>query len=73
MTYPIDRVRDRYMNDATFHAYVDMMRKAIVELHLTPGEVREAAMLAAIIEEERRPAAYVIPLDQDLLKRGPYR
>lgn len=50
----LDQVRERYLNDAHFHGYVDMMRKAIVDLHLTPSELREAAMLAALIEEENR-------------------
>jgi len=50
----LDQVRDRYRHDTMFHTYVDMMRKAIGDLHLTPGELRDAAMLAALIEEERR-------------------
>lgn len=68
---PLNKVRERYENDPVFHRYVDMMRMAIQELHLTPSELREAAMLAAIIEEERRPpepfhydpACPPIPLD----------
>jgi hypothetical protein len=56
--YPIDKVRERYQNDTVFHIYVDMMRKAIVELNLTPSELREAAMLAAILEEERNPRPF---------------
>jgi hypothetical protein len=49
------KVSDRYDNDVVFARYVDMMRHCIKELHLTPSEMREAAMLACIIEEERRP------------------
>jgi hypothetical protein len=51
MTYPIDKVRDRYQNDAMFHALVDNLRAAILRMDLTPSEVREAAMLACIMEE----------------------
>ena len=50
----LDQVRDRYRHDTMFHTYVDMMRKCIVDLHLTPGELRDAAMLAALIELEWR-------------------
>jgi hypothetical protein len=48
-------IRERYLTDATFHAIVDSMRAIISGAHLTPSEVREAAMLACIIEDERRP------------------
>jgi len=48
-------IRDRYLTDATFHAVVTSMRALISGAQLTPSEVREAAMLACIIEEEHRP------------------
>lgn len=46
-------VRDRYQNDPKFHALVDMMHAAIDRADFTPTEIREAAMLAQIIYEER--------------------
>lgn len=50
-----DDTRRRYRNDPVFHSMVNALRGAIRELMLTPSEVREAAMLACVIEEERRP------------------
>jgi len=70
---PLESVRERYRIDPTFRAYVDAMRKAIVELHLTPGELRDAAVLAATLEEERRPVPLVAtPIAPDH-HGGPYR
>ena len=46
----------RYRTDPAFHQIVDVLTKAIEEMHLTPGEVREAAMLAAIHFEMRNPS-----------------
>jgi hypothetical protein len=51
----LDKLYDRYHHDPVFARYVDMMRMAIVELHLGPGEIRDCAMLASYIEVERRP------------------
>lgn len=51
-----DDVKRRYLNDPVFHAAVEMMRLFLQQAQLAPSEVREAAMLACIIEEERRPA-----------------
>lgn len=48
--------RERYRRDPMFHALVDMLRSAIARADYTPTEVREAAMLACIIEEQNRPA-----------------
>ncbi len=46
----------RYLNDPVFHAAVEMLRSFLQQARLTPSEVREAAMMACIIEEERKPA-----------------
>jgi hypothetical protein len=51
----IDKLRDRYHRDPTFKAFVEIMTAGIRQLKLTPSEMREAAMLASIITEERRP------------------
>lgn len=51
---PYDRVRERYLHDAAFKQAVDVMQSMVMGLHLTPSEVREAAMLACIMIEERR-------------------
>ena len=50
-----DDVKRRYQNDPVFHAAVEMMRSLLRTANLAPSEVREAAMLACIIEEEGRP------------------
>jgi hypothetical protein len=48
--------RERYLRDAEFHALVDQMRIFIRNCQYTPTELREAAILAATIELELRPA-----------------
>lgn len=75
--YPIDRVRERYRNDPVFHGYVDTMRMCIKELHLDPSELREAAMLASIMESEQELSAFTVKVltdaELDQWKKGPYR
>lgn len=39
----------------TFHNLVDVLHAEIIAAHFTPTEIREAAMLAQILYEERRP------------------
>jgi hypothetical protein len=55
MTAPYDRVRERYQHDQAFAATVDCLQGIVLNLHLTPSELREAAMLACILVEERYP------------------
>jgi hypothetical protein len=43
----------RYQHDAVFHNLVDTLVQAIENCDYTPTEIREAAVLAAIIHEER--------------------
>jgi hypothetical protein len=59
-------VRARYLTDAAFHTIVDSMRALISGAQLTPSEVREAAMMACIIEEEHRPAAPLTCSDEEM-------
>lgn len=42
------KLEERYRNDATFHAMVNALYQQIELLNLTPSEIREAAMFAAI-------------------------
>lgn len=44
----------RYRNDPTYHAVVQYLESILHEMRLTPGELRDAAMLAAIHFEQRR-------------------
>jgi hypothetical protein len=48
-------IRERYQQDATFAAVVDFIRWGIRENKYTPSEVREAAVLAAYLEECANP------------------
>ncbi len=51
---PFDRTTERYDNDVAFRSIVDMMQSIMLQLHLTPSEVREAAMFACILVERRK-------------------
>lgn len=42
----IESLTRRYHNDVNFKMTVDMMMHTIMNLHLSPSEVREAAMFA---------------------------
>ena len=44
----------RYQTDASFRQLVDMLYSLIDHAEYTPTEIREAAMLAHILYEERR-------------------
>jgi hypothetical protein len=46
-------IRDRYQNDAAFRTLVDTLHSVIERGDFTPTEIREAAMLAQIMYEER--------------------
>lgn len=45
---------ERYQTDAQFRQLVDLMYSYIDHAQFTPSEIREAAMLAHILYEERR-------------------
>jgi hypothetical protein len=49
----LDRLGERYRNDVTFKAMVDLLRSMVERLELTPSEVREAAVFACMMVEER--------------------
>lgn len=49
----MDRLEERYCNDAVFHRVVCMLEAVIADAQLTPAEIREAAMLACIHYEMR--------------------
>lgn len=51
------KMYERYQNDPTFHALVDMMTCELERGQFTPTEIREAAMLAQIRHEEIHPRA----------------
>lgn len=47
-------VTERYQQDAHFRQLVDLLYSTIDNAHFSPTEIREAAMLAHILYEERR-------------------
>jgi hypothetical protein len=49
----MDTPQQRYVRDPQFHALVDTIYHAICQCKYTATEVREAAMLAAIIYDQR--------------------
>ncbi len=46
--------RARYHQDSEFHHLVDMMHMLIQRSQFSPSELREAALLAAVMYEETR-------------------
>ena len=51
---------ERYQRDPVFRALVDTMVYTITRSNYTPTELREAAMLAAVIHENSRLMEYVV-------------
>ena len=54
--------REKYLNDNMYRVLVDMMVEQIDQCNYTPSEMREAAVLASIIYEERNPPGYSISM-----------
>ncbi len=44
----------RYYHDAFYRTLVDFLHQQMIEMQLTPGEIRDAAMLAAIKFEQTK-------------------
>lgn len=61
-------VRTRYRNDPAFAALVNQIRGFIHRVEYTPSELREAVMLAAILEEMEKPLGqfYLQRLEDEL-------
>ena len=54
--------RSKYYNDPHYHQLVDVMVGMIMKAQYTPSEMREAAILASIIYEERcGPRSIILP------------
>lgn len=56
--------RERYLTDPAFHRLVDVLLSAIQGAVYTPTEIREAAMLAQIIYEERSVRRPIMAMDK---------
>lgn len=50
--------REKYEHDPQYHRLVDTMLALISGAQFTPSEIREAAMYAAILYEQKRPFHY---------------
>ena len=53
--------RSKYYNDPHYHQLVDVMVNMIVQAQYTPSEMREAAILASIIYQERHTKSWSMP------------
>lgn len=54
--------KEKYYSDPHYHQLVDVMVSMIVQAKYTPSEMREAAILASIIYEERcSPRSIILP------------
>ena len=49
----LESAKQRYLNDPEFHRVVQTIEAWIEQMHVTPSEARDAAMLAAINVEMR--------------------
>jgi len=65
---PSNPIRDRYQNDNHFRTLVDTLWAVIERAEFTPTEIRQAAMLAQILYEDRRPPKPVVFTCDDVMK-----
>lgn len=64
-------IQYRYQNDPMIKALVDRLVSAIENLELTPSEVRECAMLAAV-RHEMYSKKMTLPADRDVVDKMDY-
>ena len=57
---------ERYLKDPVFHHLVDSFVAALEAAETTPTEIREAAMVAQMVYENRHPRP--IPISEDELE-----
>ena len=51
----------KYQSDAAFKQIVDAMVHHMTQLNYSPGEMRQAAVFAEILFQQRRPAPFIQP------------
>jgi hypothetical protein len=61
----LNDLHSKYMNDKDFHVVVQSLESIIEAMRLTPEEVREAAMFAAMRVEARYPAVFAMDTAPD--------
>lgn len=59
-----DRLQERYESDPAFHAMVDQCEALIAKLQLTPSELREAVMFAALRYDMKNPQPIMLFRDE---------
>ena len=66
---PIYSIAERYRNDPSIRMLVDVLESQISALHLTPTEIRECAVLAAINYERRQSRRIMVtPEEADIIR-----
>ena len=63
-------VEKRYYNDPLFHDLVEMLVSHMEGCNTTPTEMREAAMFAQMLFENRHPRPWVMKQDGTLERRS---
>lgn len=61
----------RYENDPIFRTFVDVMRQMIRDLQMTPTEIRQAAIYAALLEEDLRLREMIVDMSESI-KQGTF-
>lgn len=61
----LDRLEERFRNDAQFRALVDVLTGMILKLEIGPSELREAAMFANFRAEMMAPRPMMVELGRD--------
>lgn len=49
----LDKAREAYRHDPQYRSLVEVLMHQIITLNMSPSEIREAAMFACILLEER--------------------
>lgn len=55
MSSPMTQLERKYHNDPVFYAMVQNLVHSLEQVYMTPSELREAAVLACMVFEERHP------------------
>jgi hypothetical protein len=50
-----EELKERYYQNAEFHAVVSMLEKQVLSGKMTPYEIRDAAFLASILADMKNP------------------
>ncbi len=62
---PLEKCENRYHDDPAFHQAVTVFEAMILEMQMTPYEVREAALYACVRSEARRTTSFTVTLPRE--------